>query len=122
MSDAAAKIKELHQEILSAQDERKELNKVLREGLAQSKEYQDIVDELNRLRARKKTIEAAVRNQYSSEFNKSEDLKLDIKDTKMVLSDLLLNELLKNNSVEVQDAENNKYVPQIVVTLKKERA
>jgi hypothetical protein len=112
----------LHAEILESQQKRKELNKVIKEGYEQSKEYHDLVDEMNKLRARKKVIEAAIRNQYSSEFNKSEDLKLDIKDTKMVLSDLLWNELVKNKSVEVQDAENNKYVPQIVVTLKKERS
>jgi seryl-tRNA synthetase len=122
MSDASSRIRELHAEILESQQKRKELNKVIKEGYEQSKEYHDLVDEMNKLRARKKVIEAAIRNQYSSEFNKSEDLKLDIKDTKMVLSDLLWNELVKNKSVEVQDAENNKYVPQIVVTLKKERS
>lgn len=121
MSNPQTRISELHRDIQSALQKRKDLTQIIKDALSQSKEYQDLMDELSKIRARKKEVELAIRNQYSSEFNELEDVKLDIKDMKMVLSDLMWNELLKNNSVEVTDQYENRYVPQVLVTLKKEK-
>ena len=120
MPDAQDQIKTLYQEIVDAQKKKKEITAVIKEAFNNSKAYHDLVDELNVLRARKKEIENALRHDYASEFNDLDDLKMDIKDSRMVLSDLMWNELMKNNKVEVIDEYKNRYVPQVVVTLKKE--
>ena len=119
MFDALTKIKEMHNEIMEAQRKKKELSKVVKEAFEKSKEYHDLADQMNSLRARKKQIEAGIRGEYSSEYNDLDSLNADIKDTKMVLSDLIWNELMKNNAVEIVDEHDNKYVPNVVVTLKK---
>ncbi|NQT49891.1 hypothetical protein HQ571_04315 [Candidatus Kuenenbacteria bacterium] len=119
MSDNAQRITDLHLEIQDAKAKQKEIKVVVKEAYDQTKEYQDILDEMNSLKAKKKQIEVAIRGDYASEFNDLDDLKMDIKDTKQVLSDLMWNELMKNNKVEVVDDKDNKYVPEVMVTLKK---
>jgi len=121
MSDVQNRIQEMHKEIQVALKKKKDLMQVIKDAFQQRKEYLDLMDEINKLRARKKEIENGLRQEYASEFNDLEDVKLDIKDMKTVMSDLMWNELLKNNSVEVVDEYENKYVPQVMVTLKKEK-
>ena len=119
MSDAQKRIEELHKEIKEAQHKKKELSRVIKEGLESTKEYLDIMDEMKQFKAKKKQIEISVRAEYSAEFNELDDVKTDIKDTKQVLSDLMWNELMKNNKVEVME-EDVRYVPEVMVTLKKD--
>ncbi|MBU1132571.1 hypothetical protein KKC32_05005 [Patescibacteria group bacterium] len=121
MSEVLDRIKEMHKEILEAQKKKKDLSQVIKDGFAQYTEYKDITEEMNKLRERRKQIELQVRQEYSSEYTQLEDISTDIKDSKTVLSDLIWNELMKNNTVEVTDEWENKYVPQVTVILKKER-
>ncbi len=119
MSDAQSRIKELHNEILASEKKKKEIMTVIKEAYQKSKEFEELMEQMKTFRARKKQIEEGIRKEYSAEFNSLDDLKTDIKDSKMVLSDLIWNELIKNNSVEVTDQYDNKLVPQVIVTLKK---
>ncbi|KKR05145.1 MAG: hypothetical protein UT32_C0023G0014 [Parcubacteria group bacterium GW2011_GWC2_39_14] len=121
MSDVQIRINEMHKEIQVALKKRKDLAQVIKDAFLGRKEYQDLTEELNKLRARRKEIETGLRQEYSSEFNDLDDVKLDIKDMKTVLSDLMWNELLKNNSIEVVDEYENHYVPQVMVTLHKDK-
>ncbi|HMB26172.1 MAG TPA: hypothetical protein VKP03_02020 [Patescibacteria group bacterium] len=119
MSDAQSKIKNLYQEISENKKKKKEINSVIKEAYEKNKEYQDLSEELSRLRARKKEIELTVRSEYGSEFEQLDDLKTDIRDSEQVLSDLMWNELLKNNKVEVIDEYENKFLPEVSVKLRK---
>lgn len=121
MPDAQIRINEMHKEIQVALKRRKDLAQIIKDAFLERKEYQSLTDELNKLRARKKEIETSLRQEYSSEFNDLDTIKLDIKDMKIVLSDLMWNELLKNNTIEVVDEYENHYVPQVMVTLRKDR-
>jgi len=111
---------ELYNEIKEATRKKKDLNRVIQDAYKNNKEFQDLKDELDKLKARKKELETSTRQEYSSEFNDLDDLKIDIKDMRIVLSDLLWNEIMKNHPIEVVDEYKNKYVPNILVTLKKE--
>jgi len=121
MSDVKNRIQEMHNEIQTALKKKKDLMQMIKDAYNQRKEYLDLIEEMNKLRGRKKEIENSLRQEYSSEFNDLESVKLDIKDMKTVLSDLMWNELMKNNSIEVVDEYENHYVPQVMVTLKKEK-
>lgn len=114
-------IQDLHKEIIEKTKKKKDLSTVVKDAYENIKEYKELMDEMNKLRERKKAIELQVRQQYASEFNEIEDVAQDIKDTKMVLSDLIWNEVMKNTSVEVKDEYDNKYVPKIIATLEKEK-
>lgn len=113
------RIQDLYNEIQEAQSKKRELTRVIKDAFDNRKQYQDLMEELAELKTKKKEIETAVRHECSSEYNDLEDLKTDIKDTKQVLSDLMWNELMKNNKVEVVDEKDNKYLPEVMVTLKK---
>jgi len=115
------RIKELHQEILEKQKKKKDLAQTIKDAFGNYKEYKEMEEESKKLKERRKQIEAQVRQQYSSEFNDLEEINADIKDTKMVLSDLIWNEVMQNNSVEVVDEWDHHYVPQIVASLKKDK-
>ena len=104
-----------------AQRKKKDLTRTIRDAQGDYKEYADISEQIKKLRERKKQLDSQIRNEYSSEFSDLESVKIDIKDSRMVLSDLIWNELMKNNSVEIVDEDNNHFVPQVIVTLKKER-
>ena len=119
MSDNQQRIKDLYHEIQEAKKKQKEYTATIKEAFVGTKEYQDLADEMTKLRARKKQIEQIIRADYSSEFNSLEDVRTDIRDTRQVLSDIMWNELMKNNKVEVVDENNNTYVPEVKVTLKK---
>lgn len=114
-----SKIQEMYNELKQAEKKKKELNQVIKEAYENYKELEKIKDEMNKLKAQKKQIEEGVRAEYSSEFNDLDDVKTDIKDMKMVLSDLMWNEIMKNNSVEITDEHDNVYVPQVMVSLQK---
>lgn len=119
MSDNQKRIQELYNELKESEKRKKDLNKVIKDAYNNYSEYQEILDEMDKLRTRKKEVESAVKQEYSSEYNDLESIKLDIKDTKMMLSDLMWNEIMKNNNVEVTDEYDTKYIPNVVVTLKK---
>lgn len=121
MSDVQIRITEMHKEIQVALKKRKDLAQIIKDAYMQRKEYLDLSEELNKLRGRKKEIETGLRQEYAAEFNDLDDIKLDIKDMRTVLSDLMWNELLKNNSIEVVDEYENHYVPQVMVTLHKDK-
>ena len=114
------KIQEMYNEIKEAQKKKKELQTAIKDAFENYKEYQEIKEQMEKLKVRRKEIENQVRQQYASEFNDLDDVKTDIKDTKMVLSDMMWNMLMKNEKIEVVDEYNTKYVPQVVVSLRKE--
>ena len=80
MSDAQTQIKSLHAEIMASQKKKKEIMAVLKDAFASRKEYHDLIDQINQLKARKKEIENVVRGEYSHEYNELDDIKMDIKD------------------------------------------
>ena len=114
-------IQDLHKEIIEKTKKKKDLGQVVKDAFENIKEYKELVDEMDKLREKRKQIEVQVRQQYASEFNDLQDIAQDIKDTRMVLSDLIWNEVMKNTSVEVKDEYDNKYVPHIVASLQKEK-
>jgi len=110
----------MYNDLKAAEKKKKGLMTSIKDAHKNYKEFDDIKDEMDKLKVRKKEIDSAVRNEYSSEYNDLDDVKTDIKDTKMMLSDLMWNEIMKNNTVEVVDQYDQKYVPEVNVTLRKD--
>ncbi|MBT5337851.1 hypothetical protein HN858_05790 [Candidatus Falkowbacteria bacterium] len=119
MEDGQQRIQDLYNEIQEAKGKKRELTMVIKDAFENRKQYQELMEEIAELKTKKKEIETAVRHECASEYNDVEDLKTDIKDTKQVMSDLMWNELMKNNKIEIVDEKDNKYLPDVMVTLKK---
>lgn len=95
------------------------MKSVYKDALAGNQQYSDINDELKRLREKKKQIETVTREQFSSEWMKMEDLKIDVASDEELLSDTAMTKLMKGETVEVNDQYQNQYEPIIRVRFKK---
>ena len=108
------------EKIQELKKERKDLKAMYKDNLAQSDQYEEIVEKLKELRAKKKAIEAHVQNSMGRNYEKIEELDRQIKAEAEILSDLALNEYTEGKHVEVTDAFANKYAPQFTVKFRKD--
>ncbi len=99
--------------------EQKKLKEAYRDALANSPSYKEVNDELNDLKVKKKQIESDVKGQFTSEFTKLEDIKIDIDSDMEMISDLALTQLMKGETVKVVDEYEVEYDPLFTVKFKK---
>jgi hypothetical protein len=118
--DTQIRIQEMYNDLKQSEKKKKDIMATIKDAFKNYKEFDEIKEEMEKLKVRKKEIEGSVRAEYASEYNDLDDLKTDIKDTKMVLSDLMWNEIMKNHKVEVVDEYDQRYVPEVVVSLRKD--
>ena len=114
-----ANIQEVFIRIQETKKEQKEIKAMYRDALQNSNAHKDVVDEIKKLRDRKKQIEDGLKDEFRSEFDKLETLKNDIDNDNMLLSDAALSQLMSGKTVEVQDSYDNKYEPLFSVRFKK---
>lgn len=112
-------LQDIFNEIKSKQKQQKEISQIYRDALVCSEKYQEVKEKLNILKEKKKAIEQAIKDDFSSELTKLEDLKLDLKTDKEMLSDIALTNLMKGQTVQVTDSDNNEYEPTFSVNFKK---
>jgi len=112
-------IQEIYDRIKQFKEEQKIIREAYRNELANIEEYQEIKDELDGLKQKKKEIETEVKKSMSSDFSKLEDLKLDIDTDNEMISDLAINKIMKGETVQIEDEWGNKFDPVITVRFKK---
>lgn len=112
-------LKEVLQRIRETKSEKKKLNEVFRDVLAQSKPYQEVLDEMKALKAKKLQLETAIRSDFTQELEKAERLTLGIQTDMQLLTDMALTMMMKGETVEVVDENDVKYEPVFKVTFKK---
>lgn len=116
---AVENLQEIFNRIQVTKKDLKEIKGTYRDVLKNTQAYQDILDDLEKLRAKKKQIEQELRNDSATDFAKMETLSLDIKSDLELLSDLSFNKLIAGEQLEVVDGEQNRYEPVISVRFKK---
>ncbi len=112
-------LKEVLQRIRGMKQEKRKVGESLRDVLAQSKPYKDVVDELQDVKAKKLRIETQVREEFVKEMEKAEKLSQDIKTDTQLLSDMALTKFMKGENIDIVDENDVKYEPQFKVTFKK---
>lgn len=112
-------LKELHQRIYVTKQEKKKLNDIVRDVLAQSKPYQELLEELRTMRAKKTQMEAEIYREVSQERDRIEHLSDDISTNMQLMSDLALTLLMKGETVEITDENDIKYQPIFKVSFKR---
>ncbi len=115
-------IKEIHEQLEGKRKELRELNKMMRDELAASKEYCDKVEEAKAIRDKKKSIENDIQGRNTEALGKIDLLKLEIKAYTETLSDVAINKYAARESVEFMDEHNNRWSPIFSVKFKKEEA
>lgn len=112
-------LSEVFKRIQETKQEQKEIRKMYKDSLASSQEYKDIVEKIESLKLRKKQIEFEVKEDNNQNFKKLDALRMHVKTDNELLSDLAINKLMAGETVEIVDAEDNRYEPQFVVKFKK---
>ncbi len=114
-----ADLQEIFARIQETKKKQKDIKSAYRDALNSSEEYKNLTDKLTELRAKKKQIENSIKQDFSSEFQKLDDFKIDLESDNTMLSDAAFTKLLKGETVEVVDEYNNSYEPLFVVKFKK---
>ncbi len=112
-------IQEIFNRIQETKKKQKDIRSAYKEALAASEEYKEIKDKVETLKARKKQIETSIKENFSSELTKLDDLKIDLESDAVMLSDMALSKLMKGETVQVTDQYNNNYEPLFTVRFKK---
>ncbi len=110
---------DIFNKIKEKQKEQKTLRQIYRDVMANSHEYQNILEELEELKSKKKKIEESLRSELREEMDKLYAIKVDIESDKEILNQATLSKILKGEMVEIVDEYNNKYEPIFNVRFKK---
>lgn len=112
-------LKEIHDRMNASKHERRDLKKRIKEAFDQSKPYQDVLEQMKALKAKKAQIEASIHQDYAQELQKVDDLKKSIDADAQLLSDVSLNMLMKGETVEIKDENDTRYEPEFRVKFKR---
>jgi hypothetical protein len=110
------------QEIFNRLQEKKAQAKIVsrkyKEELALSHDYQKIKEEMDKLKAKKKTYEQSIKEQAGATFARIDELKLAISQDAQMLSDVALTTIMKGEQIQIKD-QYVEYEPVFKVTFKK---
>lgn len=112
-------LQEVFKRIQEKKKEQSELKKMYRDALSVNGEYQEVLEELEALKLKKKKIEAGVQSDFKEEFDKLEGLKLNIAGDNQMLSDIALTQLTSGETVKIIDENKTEYEPIFTVKFKK---
>ena len=116
-----ANLEQVFGRITEIKKQQKDIKTSYKDALVTSQSYQDVVEELKKLKDKKKNIEQAMRGDFSYELQKLEDLKIDLASEQEVLSDIALTKLMKGESISLKDKYDVEYEPVFSVKFKKIR-
>ena len=114
-----SKLQEIHARIRAKKDEKRKVNVIFKDVLAQSKPYQDVLEELKELKVKKTRIENEIRSDFTKELEQLEKIAIDVKSDEMLLTDLSLTMLMKGQSLDLMDENDVQYEPVFKITFKK---
>lgn len=112
-------VQDVFNKIREMKKEQKDLRDMYKDALAQADEYEEIVEEIKKLRERKKEIETKVQSQLGRSYEKLEDLKVEVDAQKEMLNEIAISTLMKGETVVAKDEFENVYEPVWKVRFKK---
>lgn len=112
-------LNEIHARMRVKKDEKKKVSQLVKDVFDQSKPYQEVMDELKRLKAKRLQLQNEIRAGLMSEVEQIDKLALDLQNDAMILSDLALTKLMQGETVEITDENDVKYQPVFKVSFKK---
>jgi len=99
--------------------ERRELRAMYKDALDASGTYQQLLQELEDLKLKKKQLENTIRADFKEEFDKLEGIKLNLASDAQLLSDIALNQFVSGKLVKLVDENQVEYEPIFTVKFKK---
>lgn len=112
-------IQKIFDDIQEFKKKRKEIGKEYRDALTQSSGYEELKDDLKKLREKKKLLESGVQSEMGSRWEEFETAKNEIESLDEMLTDIALTNLMDGKSINLKDKNNVEYEPQYKITFKK---
>jgi hypothetical protein len=97
----------------------KEISREYRDALSQSSGYEDVKEEIKKLREKKKLLESGVQAEMGTRYEELEKNKREIETLDQMLTDIAMNTLMKGESISLKDKNNVEYEPSYKITFKK---
>lgn len=112
-------MQKIFDEIQEFKKTRKEIGKEYRDALSQAGGYQEVKDEIKKLREKKKLLEEGVQSEMGSRWEEFETAKNEIESLDEMLTDIAMTNLMDGKSINLKDKNNVEYEPQYKITFKK---
>jgi len=112
-------VQEVFDRLAEIKKEQKNVKGAYKDALDNSDNYRKVVEDLKSLREKKKQIETMAKQELGDAYQKIEDLSLEMKGQKEMLSDAAVSSLMKGETVEVKDEYGNAYEPVWSVSFRK---
>ncbi len=112
------KLEEVHNRLQTKKKERRELKSSFQDELRNNARYMEIMEQMEVLKAEKKSIENEIRSR-EVDAAKLDELKIDIQSDTILLADIALNMYVQQMPVEIVDELNARWVPVFGVRFKK---
>lgn len=113
-------LQEVFKRINETKKERKKVNDIYKEALANSKPYQDALEIFNAAKTKKQQVESALKMELRSELDQLDKFKQSLDADVELMSDIALTSLMKGETVELTDENDTKYEPVFSVKFKKQ--
>ena len=111
-------VQEIFQRLQEKRAQAKIITRKYKEELGMAHEYQTIKEQLEKLRAKKKTYEKSIKEQAGATFTRMDELKLAIQQDAQLLSDVALTTIMKGEAIQVKD-DHVEYEPVFTVRFRK---
>ncbi len=112
-------MQDIFNRIRETKAEQKELRKMYKDSLNNTREYQEIIDKITGLKDRKKAIETEIKEDNSNNFKKLDALSMNVKTDNEMLTDMAMSKLMAGETVEITDGDAQRYEPVFTVRFKK---
>lgn len=112
-------IQEVFNQIQIVKKQQREIKSVFREALLGSTEHKELTEQAKVLKEKKKQVETALEEEFSSELDKLDELKIELESQNLMLNDIALTKIMKGESIELVDQYNNAFEPIFSVKFKK---
>ena len=112
-------IQDLFDTLQVTKKEQKEIRKEYNDALTNANGYTEVVDELKKLREKKKQIESTTRSRMGERYVKLENLKKKAAELDQEITDVAMSTLMEGKTVELKDQYDNTYEPIYKISFKK---
>lgn len=112
-------IQDLFDTLQATKKEQKEVKKEYRDALINANGYEEINQELKKLKEKKKQVETITQNQMGERYVLLENLKKKTEELDQSITDLAMSTLIEGKNIEIKDQYDNLYEPTYKITFKK---
>ena len=110
---------EIFNKISELKQEQKILRSSFRDAMTHSRELQELTEKAKEVRAAKKTQEDTIKKDFGPEINKLEEIKNELGELNVQLSDIALSNIMKGELVEIVGQHEEQYEPVLSVKFKR---